>query len=169
MDLYEYQAKDLFAVHGVPTQAGEVVTTPEAARAAAEKIGQAVMVKAQVKAGGRGKAGGVKFAATPEAAEEHAQNILGLVIKDLTVHQVLVTPAADIAEEYYASLPARPHEPHLPRDVQQGGRHGDRGAGGRAARGPRAHPRPTPSSGATWPRPPRSPTPPGSRATSAPR
>ncbi len=104
MDLMEYQAKELFAKHGVPVFAGETVDNPAAARAAAEKIGKPVMVKAQVKAGGRGKAGGVKFCPTADEAEARATDILGLVIKGLTVHKVLVTEASDIDKEYYVSF-----------------------------------------------------------------
>jgi succinyl-CoA synthetase beta subunit len=99
----EYQAKELFAKHGVKTTLGVVVTTPEEARAAAEEIG-ACVVKAQVKAGGRGKAGGVKLAKTPDEAFEHATNILGMEIKGLTVKRVLVTPATPPEEEYYFSF-----------------------------------------------------------------
>ena len=104
MDLYEYQAKDLFAKHGVPTQSGIVVTTAAAARDAAEKIGTTVVVKAQVKTGGRGKAGGVKLAETPAEAQEKAEAILGLDIKGHIVRQVLITEASDIVEEYYISF-----------------------------------------------------------------
>ena len=104
MDLYEYQAKDLFAAHGVPVLPGHTVTTPaDAARAAAD-IGGVVVVKAQVKTGGRGKAGGVKLAETPEEAGEKARAILGMDIKGHTVHRVLVTQASDIEEEYYFSF-----------------------------------------------------------------
>jgi succinyl-CoA synthetase beta subunit len=103
VDLMEYQAKELFAKHGVPVTLGIVATTPEDARAAAEKLG-AVVVKAQVKAGGRGKAGGVKLAKTPDEAFEHATAILGMTIKDLPVHRVLIAPAASIEEEYYFSF-----------------------------------------------------------------
>jgi succinyl-CoA synthetase beta subunit len=103
VDLMEYQAKELFAKHGVTTTLGVVVTSPEEARAAAEEIG-ACVVKAQVKAGGRGKAGGVKLARTPDEAFEHATNILGMEIKGLTVHRVLVTPATPPEEEYYFSF-----------------------------------------------------------------
>jgi succinyl-CoA synthetase beta subunit len=99
----EYQAKELFAKHGVTTTLGIVVTTPEEARAAAEELGFCV-VKAQVKAGGRGKAGGVKLAKTPEEAFEHASNILGMEIKGLRVNRVLVTPATPPEEEYYFSF-----------------------------------------------------------------
>ncbi len=104
MDLYEYQAKELFAAHNVPTQSGYVVTTPADAQAAAERIGGLVVIKAQVKAGGRGKAGGVKLAKTPEEAGEHARNILGLEIKGHIVNKVLVTAASDIEDEYYVSF-----------------------------------------------------------------
>jgi len=104
VDLYEFQAKDLFARHGVPVLPGETVDTPEDARAAAARIGTPVVVKAQVKTGGRGKAGGVKLASSPEEAAEKAAAILGLDIKGHVVHRVLVTEASDIAEEYYASF-----------------------------------------------------------------
>ncbi len=104
MDLFEYQARDLFAAHGVPVLAGEVAESPEQARAAAERIGGQVVVKAQVKTGGRGKAGGVKLASTPEEAQERAAAILGMDIKGHTVHRVLVSAASDIAEEYYFSF-----------------------------------------------------------------
>ncbi|WP_028473369.1 ADP-forming succinate--CoA ligase subunit beta [Nocardioides alkalitolerans] len=103
MDLMEYQAKQLFAKHGVPVTEGIVATTPEEAKAAAEKLG-VVVVKAQVKAGGRGKAGGVKLAKTPDEAFEHATNIIGMEIKGLTVNRVLIAPAASIEEEYYFSF-----------------------------------------------------------------
>jgi succinyl-CoA synthetase beta subunit len=103
VDLMEFQAKELFAKHGVKTTLGVVVTTPEEARDAAERIGPCV-VKAQVKAGGRGKAGGVKLAKTPEEAFEHAGNILGMEIKGLRVNRVLVTPATPPVEEYYFSF-----------------------------------------------------------------
>jgi succinyl-CoA synthetase beta subunit len=104
MDLFEYQAKELFAKHNVPSTPGRVTDTAEGARAIAEEIGRPVMVKAQVKVGGRGKAGGVKFAATPEDAYEHAKNILGLDIKGHIVKKLLVAEASDIAEEYYISF-----------------------------------------------------------------
>ncbi len=104
MDLYEYQAKHLFGVHGVPVVPGEVCTTPEAAHEAARKIGTTVVVKAQVKAGGRGKAGGVKLAESPDEAQARAADILGMDIKGHTVHRVLVTEAAEIADEYYVSF-----------------------------------------------------------------
>ncbi len=104
MDLYEYQAKDLFAAHGVPVLPGRTVESPADAAAAAAELGTAVVVKAQVKTGGRGKAGGVKLASTPEEARDKAQAILGLDIKGHIVHRVLVTEASDIAEEYYFSF-----------------------------------------------------------------
>jgi succinyl-CoA synthetase beta subunit len=100
----EYQAKELFAKHGVAGALGKTVETPEDARAAAEEIGGVVVVKAQVKAGGRGKAGGVKVAKTPEEAEEAARAILDLEIKGLPVNRVLVVPGASIEEEYYFSF-----------------------------------------------------------------
>ena len=104
MDLFEYQARDLFAKHGVPVLKGIVATTPEEAKAAAEEIGGLTVIKAQVKTGGRGKAGGVKLAKNPDEAYEHAQQILGMDIKGHTVHLVLVAQGADIAEEYYFSI-----------------------------------------------------------------
>jgi len=100
----EYQAKELFAKHDVPVTLGRTVESAADARAAAEEIGGRVVVKAQVKAGGRGKAGGVKLAKTPEEAEQHASAILGMEIKGLTVNRVLVVPAEQIEEEYYFSF-----------------------------------------------------------------
>ena len=104
MDLYEYQARDLFAAHGVPVLPGSVASTPEEAKAAAEQIGNQVVVKAQVKVGGRGKAGGVKLAQTPDEAKEKAEAILGLDIKGHITRRVLVAQASDIASEYYFSF-----------------------------------------------------------------
>ena len=108
MDLFEYQARDMFEKHGVPVLAGAVARTPEEVRQAAERVGAAsggvTVVKAQVKTGGRGKAGGVKVAKTPAEAEEHARAILGMDIKGHEVHQVMVAQGADIAEEYYFSI-----------------------------------------------------------------
>ncbi|MDN5852787.1 MAG: ADP-forming succinate--CoA ligase subunit beta, partial [Actinomycetia bacterium] len=104
MDLMEYQAKELFAKHGVPVTLGVVAENPADAKAAAEELGGTVVVKAQVKAGGRGKAGGVKLAKSPNEAREHAEAILGMQIKGLTVNRVLIAPAAQIAEEYYFSF-----------------------------------------------------------------
>ncbi|GAA1520972.1 succinate--CoA ligase subunit beta [Streptomyces agglomeratus] len=104
MDLFEYQARDLFAKHGVPVLAGEVIETPEAAREATERLGGKSVVKAQVKVGGRGKAGGVKLAATPDEAVARATDILGMDIKGHTVHKVMIAETApEIAEEYYVS------------------------------------------------------------------
>ena len=104
MDLYEYQARDLFESYGVPVLAGIIADTPAEARAAAEKLGGVVVVKAQVKVGGRGKAGGVKVAKTPEEAEEAAKAILGLDIKGHVVKRVMVAAGARIAEEFYFSV-----------------------------------------------------------------
>ncbi|MEV6458327.1 ADP-forming succinate--CoA ligase subunit beta [Streptomyces albidoflavus] len=104
MDLFEYQARDLFAKHGVPVLAGEVIDTPEAAREATERLGGKSVVKAQVKVGGRGKAGGVKLAATPYEAVARATDILGMDIKGHTVHKVMIAETApEIVEEYYVS------------------------------------------------------------------
>ena len=108
MDLFEYQARDLFEKHGVPVLGGAVAETPEAARAAADRLlpegGGRVVVKAQVKTGGRGKAGGVKLASSVEEAEQVAAAILGMDIKGHTVHRVMLAPAAAIEEEYYFSV-----------------------------------------------------------------
>jgi len=104
VDLYEYQARDLFAAHGVPVLPGSVASTPEEAKAAAEQIGNQVVVKAQVKVGGRGKAGGVKLAQTPDEAKEKAEAILGLDIKGHITRRVLVAEASDISAEYYFSF-----------------------------------------------------------------
>ncbi|SNR37573.1 succinyl-CoA synthetase beta subunit [Haloechinothrix alba] len=104
MDLYEYQAKDLFAEHGVPVLAGEVADSAEAAAAVARRLGGPVVVKAQVKTGGRGKAGGVKLAESPEEAAAAAEAILGLDIKGHVARRVLVTEASQIAAEYYVSF-----------------------------------------------------------------
>jgi succinyl-CoA synthetase beta subunit len=105
VDLYEYQARDVFEAHGVPVLRGITATTPEEARAAAAELGTpVVVVKAQVKTGGRGKAGGVKIARSPEEAAARAEEILGLDIKGHVVKTVMVTEGANIAEEYYFSL-----------------------------------------------------------------
>ncbi|MGW6195508.1 ADP-forming succinate--CoA ligase subunit beta [Kribbella sp. NPDC055110] len=104
MDLMEYQAKELFARHGVPVTLGRVIEDPADAADAARELGGRVVVKAQVKTGGRGKAGGVKLAATPDEAQAKAAEILGMDIKGHTVQRVLLAPAADIAEEYYFSF-----------------------------------------------------------------
>jgi len=104
MNLHEHQAKELFQRAGIPIAQGIVATTPAEARAAAEKIGGAVVVKAQVHSGGRGKAGGVKFAPTPADAEAKAKDILALTIQGLPVRKVLVAAAVDIASETYAAI-----------------------------------------------------------------
>ena len=104
VDLYEYQARDLFEKHGVPVLPGLIADTPEEARAAAESIGGLTVVKAQVKTGGRGKAGGVKVAKTADDAEAAARDILGLDIKGHIVKRVMVAAGADIKQEYYFSV-----------------------------------------------------------------
>ncbi len=104
VDLFEYQARDLFEKYGVPVLPGITADTPEEVRAAAEKIGGVTVVKAQVKAGGRGKAGGVKVAKTPADAEELSKAIFGLDIKGHTVKRVMVAAGADIKQEYYFSV-----------------------------------------------------------------
>ena len=103
MDLFEYQARDLLAAHAVPVLPGGVAETPDQAEAIAREISAPVVVKAQVKVGGRGKAGGVKLADNPEDARARAQDILGLDIKGHITHRVMVAQASDIAEEYYFS------------------------------------------------------------------
>ncbi|MGB0386190.1 MAG: ADP-forming succinate--CoA ligase subunit beta [Ardenticatenaceae bacterium] len=104
MKLQEYQSKRLFGKFGIPVPEGDVATTPEEARQIAEQLGGAVVVKAQVLVGGRGKAGGVKFAKTPADAEARARDILGMDIKGLTVEKVLIDPAADIKDEIYLAV-----------------------------------------------------------------
>ena len=104
MNIHEYQAKEIFRKYGIPIPPGEVATTPEEAEKIARKFGTTVVVKAQVHAGGRGKAGGVKLAKTPEEAKTIAAQILKLSIKGLPVQKVLVTPAADIASEAYVGI-----------------------------------------------------------------
>jgi succinyl-CoA synthetase beta subunit len=104
VDLFEYQARDLFEKHGVPVLAGAVATTADQAFAAASKMGGRVVVKAQVKVGGRGKAGGVKVAENAEEAREKAAAILGMDIKGHTVHQVMIAQAAPIESEYYLAI-----------------------------------------------------------------
>src|SRR5579883_1291446 len=103
MKLHEYQGKELFRRQGMPLPQGVVASTPADVAAAARGMGR-VVIKAQVHVGGRGKAGGVKVANTPDEAEEIASRILGMNIKGLTVHKVLVEPALDIAIEYYAGI-----------------------------------------------------------------
>ncbi|MEY3177470.1 MAG: hypothetical protein RLZZ348_658 [Actinomycetota bacterium] len=104
MDLFEYQARDLFESHQIPVLAGAVATTPEQAHAAATKIGGKVVVKAQVKVGGRGKAGGVKLAENADDAKTKAAAILGMDIKGHTVNKVMIAQAAPIDSEYYLAI-----------------------------------------------------------------
>jgi succinyl-CoA synthetase beta subunit len=104
MDLLEYQGKQLFARHGVPVPSGSPATTVEEAVAAADEIGYPCVVKAQVQIGGRGKAGGIKVAQDRREAEAHAEAILGMDIRGLTVHEVWIEAASDIAAEYYTSI-----------------------------------------------------------------
>ena len=104
MDLYEYQGKQLFALHGIPVSEGRFAASPEEARAAAEELGGEVVVKAQVLTGGRGKAGGIKLAATPDEAEARAGEILGLDIRGHVVSKLWIERASEIAKEYYLSI-----------------------------------------------------------------
>ena len=104
MDLFEYQARDIFEKYDVPVLKGLIADTPEQAQQAAEKIGGTVVVKAQVKIGGRGKAGGVKVTHSPEEAKEAAEKILGLDIKGHVVKRVMIAEGAKIAKEFYFSV-----------------------------------------------------------------
>src|SRR5918998_2727500 len=104
MDLLEYQGKQLFSKHGVPVPEGRHAATVDEAVEAAEELGYPVVIKAQVQIGGRGKAGGIKLAKDRAEAEEHAQAILGMDIRGLTVHEVYVEKASEIDEEYYAAI-----------------------------------------------------------------
>jgi succinyl-CoA synthetase beta subunit len=104
VDLYEYQGKELFARYGIPVSEGRVATTPEEARAAAEALGAPVVVKAQVLTGGRGKAGGIKLADSPDEAEARARDILGMDIRGHVVRRLWIEKASDIAREYYLSV-----------------------------------------------------------------
>ena len=104
MNIHEYQARELLKAAGVPMPDGDVAATPPIAEAVARRIGCPVVVKAQVHVGGRGKAGGVKIARTPAEASEHAERILGMQIRGLTVHKVLVVPAVEIASEAYVGI-----------------------------------------------------------------
>jgi succinyl-CoA synthetase beta subunit len=104
LDLYEYQGKQLFRRFGIPTSDGRLVESPAAARTAAEELGGPVVVKAQVLTGGRGKAGGIKLASTPEEAQARAEEILGLDIRGHVVGKVWIEKASDIAREYYLSI-----------------------------------------------------------------
>lgn len=104
MNIHEYQAKEILRRYGIPVPPGEVATTADEAAKIAESFGGTVVIKAQVHTGGRGKAGGVKLAASPQEAREKASQILGMKIKDLTVEKVLVTPAEEIATEAYVGV-----------------------------------------------------------------
>jgi succinyl-CoA synthetase beta subunit len=104
MDLLEYQGKQLFGEHGVPVPAGQHATTPKEARKAAEELGFPVVIKAQVQIGGRGKAGGIKIAQDADEAEQHAEAILGMDIRGLTVHELWIERASEIDAEYYAAV-----------------------------------------------------------------
>lgn len=104
MDLFEYQARDLFEKHGIPVLAGAVATTPQEAEVAARTIGGKVVIKAQVKSGGRGKAGGIKLAENPEDARDKAAAILGMDIKGHIVGKVMIAQAAPIESEYYLAI-----------------------------------------------------------------
>ena len=122
MDLFEYQGKEFFAEYGMPVSPGRIAFSVDEAVAAAEELGAPVMVKAQVHTGGRGKAGGVKFAADIDAVREHAGNILGLDIKGHIVQRVWIEKASDIAEEYYASFTLdRSAKKHLGMLSKEGG------------------------------------------------
>ena len=122
MDLFEYQGKEFFAEYGMPVSPGRIAFSVDEAVAAAEELGAPVMVKAQVHTGGRGKAGGVKFAADIDAVREHAGNILGLDIKGHIVKRVWIEKASDIAEEYYASFTLdRSAKKHLGMLSKEGG------------------------------------------------
>jgi succinyl-CoA synthetase beta subunit len=104
MNIHEYQARDLLSAHGVPVPPGRVATTPDEAERIAAEFGGTVVVKAQVHAGGRGKAGGVKLAKSAAEARDHASRIIGMTIKDLPVEKVLIAPAEDIASEAYVGI-----------------------------------------------------------------
>src|SRR3989449_10960441 len=104
MDLYEYQGKELFRRFGIPVSDGRLATSPQEARAAAEELGGPVVVKAQVLTGGRGKAGGIKLAENPAAAEAKARDILGLDIRGHVVRRLWIETASDIGKEYYLSI-----------------------------------------------------------------
>ncbi|HUA96071.1 MAG TPA: ATP-grasp domain-containing protein, partial [Acidimicrobiales bacterium] len=122
MDLYEYQGKQYFARFGIPISPGGVADTVDEAVARAEEAGYPVVVKAQVKVGGRGKAGGVKLAADADEVRLHAGNILGLDIKGHVVHRLWIEHASDIAQEYYASFTLdRPAKNHLGMLSAEGG------------------------------------------------
>ena len=162
----EYQAKELFAKHGVPVKVGTVITDAADAEAAAEEHGGKVVVKAQVKIGGRGKAGGVKLASDPQEAVDKAGEILGMDIKGHTVHRVLIAPAAEIADEYYFSfLLDRANRNYLCIASIEGGVEIEVTAKEKPTRSPRSPS--TRSSASTTPRSTRSSRPPASPRTCA--
>ena len=130
MDLLEYQGKQLFARHGVPVPTGSPATTVEEAVAAADDIGYPCVIKAQVQIGGRGKAGGIKIAKDRHEAREHAEAILGMDIRGLTVHELWIEEASEIASEYYASVDLRPIGQGAAGHALDQGRHGHRGGRG---------------------------------------
>ena len=113
MNVHEYQGKEIFGEYGIPVNDQEIVSTPEAARAAAERMGTTVVVKAQVLVGGRGKAGGVKLAHNPDEAEARAKDILALTIKGIPVEKVMITPASEILREYYMSITVNRNDKNL--------------------------------------------------------
>jgi succinyl-CoA synthetase beta subunit len=122
MDLFEYQGKQYFARYGIPVSAGDIADTPDEAVAVAERVGYPVVVKAQVRVGGRGKAGGIKLASSAEEVRYHAGKILGMLIRDHIVHRVWIERASDISEEYYASFTLdRSRKQHLGMLSAQGG------------------------------------------------
>ena len=160
MDLYEYQGKQYFARFGIPTSPGGVADTVDEAVEQAEAAGYPVVVKAQVKVGGRGKAGGVKLAADADEVRLHAGNILGLDIKGHVVKRLWIEHASDIAKEYYASFTLDRAGQAAPRHAVGRGRRRDRGGGGDQPRrhrqdphrpGRPASPRSRPASGWTGP------------------
>ena len=126
MDLFEYQGKQYFARYGIAVSPGDVADTVDEAVAVAERVGYPVVVKAQVKVGGRGKAGGVKLAQNVEEVREHAGNILGLDIKGHVVRRLWVERSSDIEKEYYASFTLDRPEQDAPGHVERPRRRGDR-------------------------------------------
>jgi succinyl-CoA synthetase beta subunit len=113
VNIHEYQGKEIFQAYGIPVNDQAIVSDPEAARAAAERMATTVVVKAQVLVGGRGKAGGVKLAKTPEEAEARARDILGLTIKGIPVEKVMITPASEILQEFYMSITVNRNDKNL--------------------------------------------------------
>ena len=173
MDLFEYQGKQYFARYGIPTSAGGAADTVDEAVAQADKAGYPVVVKAQVKVGGRGKAGGIKLAADGAEARAHAEAILGMDIKGHVVHRVWVEHASDIAREYYASFTLdRAAKLHLCMVSAKGGvdieevAETDPEAIARLHVEPGRRPRPSSRRPASWPRPVSTPRP-GARRPSS--